>query len=41
MFFKKSSPLATAALVPSTQGFDAQHERSVIAEMLLKRSAKL
>ena len=38
MFFKKPSPPAPS---PLTQGFDAQRERSVIAEMLLKRSAKL
>lgn len=38
MFFKKPSPTVSTS---STQGFDAQRERSVIAEMLLKCSAKL
>ena len=41
MFFKKSPLSASAPQAPAASGFDPQRERSVIAEMLLKRSAKL
>ena len=41
MFFKKSPTSASTPQAPAASGFDAQRERSVIAEMLLKRSAKL
>lgn len=41
MFFKKSPTSASTPQSPAVSGFDAQRERSVIAEMLLKRSAKL
>lgn len=41
MFFKKSPTSASTPQASAASGFDAQRERSVIAEMLLKRSAKL
>ena len=41
MFFKKSPTSASKPQSPAASGFDPQRERSVIAEMLLKRSAKL